>query len=530
MNNIFESVKSFLGSDRSKKVKKPTIDVSNTPNLEGSLTNGNDHLVYGAYETGASNTFDYTSMFGRTNYKFDFLQKQQNLINEYRRISNRPEVESAIDEIINEMFYIITGDTPFSLNFKVGHKITDETQAKFLQCFTKIVNLMGGYDNMPSIGRRFYIDGQLNLLVVYNQENLKQGIISLENLSPIGLFKDLENNSWKYFDITALKDSDNDNDAIKTEYQPEEVVHINSGKFSDGTILSDLNSVIKIVNQVQSLEDMLVPIRFSRSRSRRIFNIDVGDLPNAKARAALKEIIEEIKYNVYYDVEKGTIQNSAALGALTEDYFFPKRGDAKGTTIETFDEQGTAGDIADIEHMTKKLYNALKVPISRLTGDNEGKFDFSGTQTETSEVKFFNFVRSKRKLFNKLLLQLLKIQFITTTGVSAEKYDEIYGNYLEIVWTQDNNFVERQNMNILKERLELYESYKDYIGELYSKKWVMNNILKLSDAEIDAMQDDIIREGMDNNLEDNNSEGDFGDIPPEPSPRETKMMDEEPTE
>ena len=190
--------------------------------------------------------------------------------------------------------------------------------------------------------------------------------------------------------------------------------------------------------------------------------------------------------------------------------------------------------------MTNKLYNALKVPIARLTGDNEGKFDFTGTQTETSEVKFFSFVRSKRKAFNKLLLQLLKLQFVTTTGINPDKYDEIYGNYLDIIWTQDNNFVERQRMNILKERLELYEDYKEYIGDIFSKRWAMQNILKLSDMEIDAMQDEIIKEGMIDDIQEPSDVEDSPDMPRRPSmgveddmppePRDTTMMDREPEE
>lgn len=547
---FLESVKGLFKTDKTKSPNKitPTTNTLTTPNLEGSLTNFNS-LAYGIYEDGVNNNiFNYDTIFGGgKNIRFDFLQKQENLITEYRRISNRPEVESAIDEIINEMFYITGGDTPFNLNFKTGHKITEDTQDKFFKCFNKIIQLMGGYDNMPSIGRRFYIDGQLNLLVIYNQENLKQGIISLENLSPIGLFRDTEKGTWQYYDVASIDAYSEEEDILKTEYQPEEVAHINSGKFSNGAILSDLNSVIKIVNQVQSLEDMLVPIRFSRSRSRRVFNIDVGDLPHSKAKEALHSIVEEIKYKQFYDVEKGTISNNASISALTEDYYFFKRGETKGTTIETFDEQGNAGDIEDIKHMTNKLYNALKVPIARLTGDNEGKFDFTGTQTEASEVKFFSFVRSKRKAFNKLLLQLLKLQFVTTTGINPDKYDEIYGNYLDIIWTQDNNFVERQRMNILKERLELYEDYKEYIGDIFSKRWAMQNILKLSDMEIDAMQDEIIKEGMiEEDLLQEPSAEDSPDIPKRPSmggrgsmggdddmppePRDTTMMDREPEE
>lgn len=521
---IFESVRSFFARDSIKA--KPS---STTDNAEQNLTNSvnfADQHLYGIYEDGLQ-TSNYLDFFGKSaeDQLIDKVSRQNNLIDEYRRIANIPEVENAIDEIINEMFFVSNGDIPLSLNFKTGNNLSDNEKSIFTSCFNKVIKLLGGYDNLANLGRRLYIDGQLNLLCIYDTNNLKKGIISINQMSPKNLIKNLEKGTWDYLNIDSY--------ANEESYIDEEFVHVNSGKYSSGIILSDLNGIIKLCNQLQSLEDLLIPLRFTRSISRRVFNIDVGELPYNKAQQALENIKKNFKYNKFYNTETGQINNQTDMAAaIVEDYFFLQRAGSKGTTIDTFDEAGNIiGEMGDLEYFLKKLYNSLKVPLNRLTGEGHGTFDFTGTQVENSEVKFFYFIRSKRKIFEKVILQLLKLEYLTSTGQRSDTYDTMLSNSLEIIWIQEASFTERQKLNIMSERLDLYEKYQEYIGKIYSKKFLLNNILKLSDTEIEAMKQEMLDEGtlevipVEENTEDDtgmdaNIDEEKEEEPPEPHMKE----------
>lgn len=485
---LFESVRNFFVRDNTKIKPSSTT----TENIEQNLTNTfnfADQHLYGIYEDGLQN-YNYLDYFGRSveDQLTDRINRQNNLIDEYRRIANIPEVENAIDEIINEMFFVSNGDIPLSLNFKTGNNLSDSEKSIFISCFNKVIKLLGGYDNLAHLGRRLYIDGQLNVLCVYDNNNLKKGIISINQMSPKNLVKNTEKGTWDYLNLDNYTEE---------AYIDEEFVHINSGKYSSGVILSDLNGIIKLCNQLQSLEDLLIPLRFTRSISRRVFNIDVGELPYNKAQQALENIKKNFKYNKFYNTETGQINNQTDMAAaIVEDYFFLQRAGSKGTTIDTFDEAGNiVGEMGDLEYFLKKLYNSLKVPLNRLTGEGHGTFDFTGTQVENSEVKFFYFIRSKRKIFEKLILQLLKLEYLTSTGRRSDDYTKMLENSLEIIWVQEASFTERQKLNIMSERLDLYEKYQEYIGKIYSRKFLLNNILKLSDAEIEVMKQEMLDEG-----------------------------------
>lgn len=244
------------------------------------------------------------------------------------------------------------------------------------------------------------------------------------------------------------------------------------------------------------MEDLLIPLRFSRSVSRRVFNIDVGDLPYAKAMQAVKEIQDKFKYKKYYDVEKGTISHSSSMASIVEDYYFPNRSGGRGTVVDVLQETNNLGETGDIEYFKSKLYVALKVPLGRIAGSEKGNlFDFSGSQIENDELKFFAFVNKLRQRFNILFVEMLRRQLIVKGIIKNDEF-EMIKNSISIKWEKENNFIERQNIELFKSRLDLYEGVKDYIGDLYSRKYVLKNVLKMSDEEIEQMKTEIQEEAQ----------------------------------
>jgi hypothetical protein len=273
----------------------------------------------------------------------------------------------------------------------------------------------------------------------------------------------------------------------------EELVHIDSGLYSEGVILSHLHNAIKVANQLQTLEDLLIPLRFSRSISRRVFNIEVGNLPYSKALQAVQDIQNQFKYKKYYDVEKGTIANSSIAASIVEDYYIPTR-EGKGTSIDVLDETGNLGEMGDIIYFQQKLYTALKVPLGRIAGADKGAiYDFSATQIENDEIRFFSFINRLRQRFNTLFIELLKRHMVAKGLFTANEFEE-YKKYIYISWEKESNFLERQTLDLFKQRIDLYSQAKDYIGDIFSKKYVLKNILRFSDEEIEQMKEEMLEE------------------------------------
>jgi hypothetical protein len=199
-----------------------------------------------------------------------------------------------------------------------------------------------------------------------------------------------------------------------------------------------LHPIIKISNQLQTLEDLLIPLRFSRSISRRVFNIDVGDLSYAKGMQAVKQIRDNFKYKKYYDVANGRISNSSTVASIVEDYFLPKRSESKGSSIDVLEETGNLGETGDLEYFQAKLAKSLKIPLNRISSaDGGGMFDFTGTQIENSEKKFFAFVHRLRNRFGTILLDILKAQLIATNTMHLYEFNH-YKSKIFIKWSKTN--------------------------------------------------------------------------------------------
>lgn len=511
-SNLFESVsKPFL---KKKPTEGNTIDIKD-PNIDSVLTQQNDGTDYvvGFFDDGEN------PMLSNDNDRdiVDVVRRQNDAIISYRKASQYTEVSAAIDEIVNELCFNYMSDEMVSLNFKDDYELSDNLKEALLGLFEEVKILIDIDENLDDIVRRFYIDGQVILGVSYKNKKEKEGIKTIYTLSPLNFYYDNKDQKFKYISAKSgtsttmsMRMGSSSDVEVTQVYDIEEIVRVDSGLYHDGIILSDLQSIVKTVNQITGLEDLMTIMRFSRSMSRRVFNIDVGNLPYNKAIEKVNQIKEQFKYRKFYDTDRGTINNSASVQSIVEDYYFPSRSGSKGTTVDVLDESGNLGETGDLDYFNAKLLNSLKVPSSRLIGDNKTMFDFSSTSIENAEIKFFAFIQRKRKKLNKMFLELMRRQAVSKQILTSDEFD-MYSKMFSFSWSNANAFLERQKQAILKERIETYEGFKEYEGDIYPREWLLKNILKLTDEEIEQFRDDILREGQDNTETDEDIPSDIED-------------------
>jgi hypothetical protein len=497
MATLLESIKKpFLAV---KDTKREDLSIpNNNDNIEQNLSHNDDDtngLTYGFFDQGG------TGFFSNGKGKDDFSAKvtrQNELVREYRRTANLPEVSNAIDEIVNEMAFVVDNDSVVYLDFKDIAEVNDKIKEAFTKNFEEVLTLLDFEYTVDSLVRKFYIDGRLVMGVSFDNKNLKKGINNIKIMSPINFVHDAKINKYRYFfdqsDFYARTVSQEEKDA--NVFDTEEIVCVDSGIYQDDFIMSYLDVAIKTANQLQTLEDLLIPLRFSRSISRRVFNVDMGDLPFAKAKQELNKMQNEFKYKKYYNVEKGTISNSSTIASIVEDYWFPNRNGNKGTVVDVLNETQNLGETGDITYFKQKLYEALKVPMGRIGGTDKGNvFDFSGTQIENDELKFFAMVNRLRQRFNVMFVELLRRHMIAKGIITAKEFEE-YRRLISIKWEKENNFLERQRIELFKSKIDLYTQVKDLEGDVYSRKYMLKNVLGMSDEEIEQMKKEIAEEAL----------------------------------
>ena len=495
--NILESIKrpflKRIDLVKDQQTKSSTPDPRRVDSFD--LDDRSPLGFFDGYADGFADNFNY---FGDQSTLDRTLNIQKNWLANYRRIQRIPEVATAIGEIVDEALFNQKGAEPFTLelNADVPKNIEDKIREEFEDILVK----MNIKRNLYYLFEKFYVDGQLVLHLAYNIKGgqQKQGIQRIKVLNPANLFFDAKNNKWRYKDILDGTDSDilfsafsDYRDKYDQEFDLEEIIRIDSGIYEGRVILSDLHCAVKVANNLQTLEEMLVPMRFSRSVSRRVFNVDVANMNSKKAEEYLKNIQTKFKYKKFYDLESGQISNQQHVASLTEDYWFPNRGGVKGTTVDTIDETGNLGETGDIDYFRKKLYTALKVPLGRLGIDDKAEFDFTATNVSREELKFFNFVCRKRQQFSDLFVQLLRRQLISKKILTDKEFDDLKQDF-KIIWVSENKFYERMNDEQLQQSIAMFRDYEDLANKNWvSKEFLYKRVLKMSQEEIEEMQEQI---------------------------------------
>ena len=468
------------------------IELTSQPDRENIEVELDAVVPTGFFDNGESNIYS-----GQTSKKHKQTHLQNELIRSYRKLANTAEVMDAVNEIVDEAIFTPGDKEILSMDF--DDDIPQEVKDKFASELKNIMKKMKLQKNIYTMFMQFYIDGQLNVHCAYDANDLGAGIKKLSILSPFGLNYNYTKEKWEYSDtIHGSTQFATSREKKSRVFDKEEIIRIDSGIYSDDMILSNLHTAIKPANMLSTLEDMLIPMRFSRSVSRRVFNVDVSNLNNKKAEEVMKKNQAKFKYKKFYDLKTGTIANQQHISSLTEDYWFPNRGGEKGTTVDTLDETGNLGELDDILYFKRKLYTTLKVPTNRINDAEPGQAEFSFDDSSISreELKFFNFITRIRNQFLELFYELLRREIITKGMATDEEWYELL-NKFSIKFVSENKFFEKMEREHINENLSLYSNIEEMIGKYFSYSYTFKKVLHFTDEEIKAMSEQIENEKND---------------------------------
>ena len=399
--------------------------------------------------------------------------------------------------------------------------LSQTIKSKIREEFDEILRLLDFNEKGHDIFRRWYIDGRIYYHKIIDSKNTKKGIQEVRYIDPRKIKKvrnkKVEKDQRTGLDvIRQIEDFYLYNDkgldqatgtSTGVKLTSDSISYCPSGLIDmhKGTVLSYLNKAIKPVNQLRMIEDSVVIYRISRAPERRIFYIDVGNLPKIKAEQYLKDVMNRYRNKLVYDASTGEIRDDRNHMSMLEDFWLPRREGGRGTEITTLPGGANLGEIDDITYFQRKLYRSLNVPISRLEAEQNFSLGRS-TEITRDELKFTKFVGKLRKKFSVIFNDLLRTQLILT-GVIAEEEWKSMSEHIQFDFLQDNNFTELKNAELLKERLEMLSQVENYVGTYFSKEWVKKNVLHLTDDEIGEMQKQMDSEGDDNGEDgDNNFE------------------------
>jgi len=437
----------------------------------------------------------------------DKAQNEVDQILKYRDIAAQPECDAAVEDIVNEAIVGDHNEAPVNIildKLDTSDKIKETVREEFANVLSLLQFNSYGHD----IFRKWYIDGRLPYHVIINDKNPKAGIKELRYIDPIQLrkVKEIEEKVdqktgaklvVKQEEYFLFQDKKMNMADQGLRIHPDAIIYCTSGMLDAGRkrILSYLQKAIKPVNQLRMMEDSLVIYRISRAPERRIFYIDVGNLPKGKAEEYLRNIMNQYRNKLVYDAATGDIKDDKKHMSMLEDFFLPRREGGRGTEISTLPGGENLGQIDDIIYFQKKLYRALNVPINRL--EQESTFAL-GRSTEISrdEVKFKKFIDRCRKRFSDVFMQTLKTQLLLKGIITTKDWDT-WKESIVFDFIEDNYFSELKEAEIVRERFELIASVDEYVGKYISNEWVRKNILRQTDDDIIAIDKQIEGEGDD---------------------------------
>lgn len=400
---------------------------------------------------------------------------QSKIIEMYRKLAKNSDINYAIDMLINEMSFSLDNDI-FKINIDEENNTIKDAIG---DAFEDVLKLMNTDKNIHGLCRQFYIDGQLNVALTYGKDT-KKGIKKVQMLEPFGLYFDKDSDMWKYApEVDNLQNSlYTPNPEADETYTRDEFVHVDYGlttkvelgQENHGRInLGYLENAFKAANQLDTLENMLVPFRYNRSVSRRMFNIDVADLPPKKAQELMNKIRSEFKYKKTFDTEAGTITNMASTHPLVEDYWMSNRSGALGTTVDTIDEKGGLMDLEDIIFNTKKLFTAMKIPSNRnpYADDNGGDFGYENTDVTNEEMGYYLHVDRLRIPVIELFMAVLKREVISRNIMTEAEWNK-YEEKIEIEFNSKSVFLANMEKDLFIKSVGNFQEIKEEIGTLIS--------------------------------------------------------------
>jgi len=453
------------------------------------------------------------------------------LIKRYREMALHPEVDSAIEDIISEAIVSDTYDSPIEIELS-NLNASDGIKRKIREEFKHILDLLDFDKKAHEIYRNWYIDGRLYYHKVIDLKNPQEGIQELRYIDALKMRyvrqqkkNSKENNSIKIGGIGVQNPEDYMFPEIEEyfQYNPklattagatgmsnqsvgggikiakDAITYCTSGLVdrNKGTVLSYLHKAIKSLNQLRMIEDSLVIYRLSRAPERRIFYIDVGNLPKVKAEQYLRDVMMRYRNKLVYDASTGEIRDDKKFMSMLEDFWLPRREGGRGTEISTLPGGQNLGEITDINYFQKKLYKSLNVPSSRIEG--EGGFNLGrSSEILRDELKFTKFVGRLRKRFANMFNDMLRTQLLLKNIITPEDWEKM-SEHIQYDFLYDNHFSELKDAELLTERLNLVATAEPYVGKYYSQDYIRRKILRQTDQEI-VEQDVLIQKEIDDGV------------------------------
>ena len=364
--------------------------------------------------------------------------------------------------------------------------------------------------NSHEIFRKWYVDGRIYFHKVVDSKRPQQGMVDIRNIDPLKIKKvrsvEKEKDPKTKIDIVRKVeefyvfndkgfDKSSANDGTTVKIAPEAVSYTTSGllDYTKNVVIGYLHKALKTANQLSMMEDALVIYRISRAPERRIFYIDVGNLPKAKAEQYLADTMNKYRNKLVYNADTGEIKDDRRHMSMLEDFWLPRREGGRGTQIETLPGGQNLAEIEDIEYFKKKLYRSLNVPISRLEADNGFNMG-RASEISRDELKFNKFTNRLQKKFARVFIDILRTQLILKEVVKQEEFDKLIKDFIQFDFATDNHFTELKEAEILRERLDTLSNIGDYVGKYFSVKYVRQNILKQSEREIADIDKQIKKE------------------------------------
>jgi hypothetical protein len=442
------------------------------------------------------------------------------LVMKYRGVAIHPECDAAIEDIVNESIVIDEESPGVSIELE-KIEASESIKEQITEEFANILRMLNFIEDGHDIFRRWYIDGKIYHHLVVDPNNEKMGIQDIRFIDSPKMRKvkevkkkkdpltnaDIIENVKEYYiyqetpgkgGAGSINTSQN-RQAVK--FTEDSISYVTSGLLDEKRkkVLSHLQKAIKPVNQLRMMEDSLVIYRLARAPERRIFYIDVGNLPKGKAEEYMKNIMAKYRNKLVYDANTGDLRDDRKHMSMLEDFWLPRREGNRSTEISSLPGGDNLGQIDDIIYFQKRLYKALNVPLQRLDQENNGFSIGRSTEISRDEVKFQKFIDRLRNRFSHLFLRILKKQLVLKKVITEADWAK-WEKDIRVNYNRDNHFVELKESEILKERVQTLDMVSQYVGEYFTKDWVMKNVLKLSEEDIKELEDKV------DELEDKNKE------------------------
>jgi hypothetical protein len=480
----------IFGFDIKRAEEETTLPVSfaEPSNDDGAITVGN--ALGGFYNT-------ILDMEGSAKTESDLITK-------YRSMAMQPEISQAVDDVVNEAISVDTNDRVVDISLGETD-LSDKIKKSIVKEFDNVLALFDFTNNSYDMFQKFYVDGRLNYHIIIDPEDVKKGVIELRYVDPRKLklirevdkkqkdphsgisVKKIKNEYYMYsesgFQNTSTGASGSSTTGIKIS--KDSIARVTSGLMNENNslVLSHLHPASKALNQLRMLEDAVVIYTLTRAPERRIFYIDVGNLPKNKAEQYLRDMMARHKNKLQYNSESGQITDSRKMLTMTEDFWFPRRGGERSTEVDTL-AGGSAPGLSSNE-----LFKALKVPLSRLEPEAMASFGRTSEITR-DELKFGKFIRRIRNRFSWIFNMVLEKQLILKGILTPEEFNEIR-NDLRYDFVKDNYFEELKEAEILRERLNTLRDITDYTGKYFSHQWITTNVLQMTEEQASDMEQQI---------------------------------------